>query len=136
MSAKKRSPAKAKRTKAKKSGHGGRRAGAGRKRERVPEQMIKDLGEPPRDPLLVDKYYRQLLAILTMGVARGKPWSTMLRDITKAAAVSSKLVQSELDAEIIKMKKREKQDAEGGATIETEEPDAPERAVGVRRAQG
>lgn len=78
--------------------HGGRRAGAGRKQEKLPEDLLSELGNPPTDPLLKTEWWNRLLEVLQYGVLKGKPWVTMLRDARANALVASKLVPEEIKA--------------------------------------
>lgn len=87
---------KARKTRAR--GWGGKRAGAGRKRERLPEDLLKELGDPPEDVLLKTQWWNRLLEVLQYGVLKGKPWVTMLRDARANALVASKLVPEEIKA--------------------------------------
>lgn len=54
----------AKKPKRKAQGRGGKRAGAGRKRDRLPQPVVDRLGAPPTTPLELDTWVRRLLAEL------------------------------------------------------------------------
>jgi hypothetical protein len=97
---------------AKKNGHGGARAGAGRKQERLPEDLLKDLGEPPEDVLKKTEWWNRLLEILQYGVLRGKPWVTMLRDARANAIAASKLVPEEIKARAAQILEEEDRETE------------------------
>lgn len=78
--------------------HGGARAGAGRKQEKLPDQLLAELGNPPEDALQKTAWWNRLLEVLQYGVLMGKPWVTMLRDARANALVASKLVPEEIKA--------------------------------------
>lgn len=105
-------------------------------RERLPEEMLAEIGPAPDDPLEVDSWYRRAIAIVQLGVFRGKPWTTMLRDLNKSAHTSSRLVNAELQAEIVRFKRREIEAREGGASLQAKDTNADQRSNGVRSAQG
>jgi len=97
--------------------------------------MLAEIGPAPEDPLEVDSWYRRAIAIVQLGVFRGKPWTTMLRDLNKSAHTSSRLVNAELQAEIVRLKRQEREAQEGGAALAPRRSDdhAHVGSNGVRR---
>lgn len=60
------------RAKPAKDGRGGARVGAGRKRDRIPEKVVKALGAVPEDPKLLDTWVRRALGELVALQMRGE----------------------------------------------------------------
>ncbi|MDQ3295085.1 MAG: hypothetical protein M3619_00685 [Myxococcota bacterium] len=67
----KRAPKKA-RAKSPAKKHGGARAGAGRKRDRLPQAVVAKLGEVPEDATGLDLWVRKALAELVVLVMTGE----------------------------------------------------------------
>lgn len=93
------------------AGHGGKRGGAGRKQERLPEELLEKLGAPPEDPLEKTAWWNRLIEILQYGVLKGKPWVTMLRDARANAIAVAKLVPEEIKSAASKILEREDREA-------------------------
>lgn len=103
------------RSRAKKNGHGGKRAGAGRKQEKLPETLLKELGNPPEDPLEKRQWWNRLLEVLQYGVLQGRPWLTMLREARANALAAAKLVPEEIKAKAAAILEREEREIEADA---------------------
>lgn len=101
---------------AKKKGHGGARPGAGRKQEKLPDELLAELGNPPVDVLQKTEWWNRLLEVLQYGVLKGKPWTTMLRDARANALVASKLVPEEIKARAAAILDREDREVEADAS--------------------
>lgn len=101
---------------AKRNGHGGKRPGAGRKQEKMPDDLLKELGEPPEDPLDKRQWWNRLLEVLQYGVLKGKPWVTMLRDARANAIAAAKLVPEEIKARAAKILEDDDRDIESDAS--------------------
>lgn len=118
-------------------GHGGKREGAGRKPERLPDELLTKLGEPPEDPLAKTAWWNRLIEILQWGVIQGKPWVTMLRDASRNATVASKLVPEEIKAAAAKILEQEdretNEDAAPRPTPREGDPIARANAGAIRR---
>ena len=94
-----RSPKRAK-TAARKASHGGRRAGAGRKREKLPADVIARLGECPEDPNGIRVWNARLLGevqILSMKGLIGTDLAASLR--ANAGAIDRALPPAKLQAD-------------------------------------
>lgn len=117
--------------------HGGKRDGAGRPRERMPDDLLTDLGEPPTDPLKKSAWWNRLLEVLTYGVLKGKPWVTMLRDAQRTALVQSKLIPEEIKAraaELLEQEDREtREDVSPKTVARKEDPIGRANAGALRR---
>ena len=68
----KRAPSKKQRKPTPKGKHGGARAGAGRKRDRLPQEVIDRLGVMPTDAVALDLWVRRVLAELVVLQMRGE----------------------------------------------------------------
>lgn len=80
------------------------RAGAGRKQEKLPEQLLEDLGAPPTDdPLAKSRWWARLLEVLQLGVLKGLPWVTMMRDARANALAAAKLIPEEIKAKAARL---------------------------------
>lgn len=101
---------------AKKNSHGGKRDGAGRKQEKMPDDLLKELGNPPEDPLLKRQWWNRLLEVLQYGVLKGKPWLTMLREARANALAAAKLVPEEIKARAAQILEQEDRDTEADAS--------------------
>lgn len=97
-------------------GHGGARAGAGRKQERLPKDLLDGLGEPPSDPLKKSEWWGRLLEVLQYGVLKGESWTTMLRDAQRSAVVASKLVPEEIKARAAALLEQEDRESSADAS--------------------
>lgn len=117
--------------------HGGKRAGAGRPQEKLPDTLLAELGNPPLDPLKKTEWWNRLLEILQYGVLKGLPWVTMLRDARSNALVASKLVPEEIKNRAAAIIEQEDRDAEADAsprvTKRKEDPIAAANAGALRR---
>jgi hypothetical protein len=91
-----------------KNGHGGKRAGAGRKRSGLPAELLERLGPPPADPLDTPGWYRRLLDEVELGVLRGEAWRELLRDLQKTAKISRDMALGEIQAELARLRLRPK----------------------------
>jgi hypothetical protein len=100
----------------KKNGHGGKREGAGRKQEKLPETLLKELGNPPEDPLEKRQWWNRLLEVLQYGVLQGRPWLTMLREARANALAAAKLVPEEIKARAAQILEQEDRETEADAS--------------------
>lgn len=101
---------------AKKNGHGGKRDGAGRKQERLPKDLIEEIGPPPTNPLDKNEWYERVQAVLLWGFLRGKPWVTMLREARASSLVAAKLMQDLIESRVAKIQEREDREAQADAS--------------------
>lgn len=105
-----------------KNGHGGARAGAGRPREKLPEDLLAELADPPDDPLKKAEWWSRLLEVLQLGCLRGKPWTTMLRDAQRSATIVVKLVPEEIKHKATLLLEKDEQDLKDESTRVAETP--------------
>ncbi len=126
------SSSKPKKPKKRKPGSGGKRAGAGRKRERLPEQKLKDIGPMPSDPLKVAEWGRKLNGIVLEGLAAGLAWQGLSKHVDRNLRTTMELVELEIQSKALTIRGAEKDDA-GKMTPRKEGTDAQPLAGALRR---
>lgn len=83
------------------TGHGGKRAGAGRKRSALPQEVVDRVGPPPTDsPLKMARWWSRLLAEVGWLLIQGKAPATLVRDVRALVATGAKIVPDDVKAEV------------------------------------
>lgn len=87
-------------------GHGGKRAGAGRKRAALPPEVVERVGSPPTDsPLKMARWWSRLLAEVGWLLIQGKAPATLVRDVRALVATGAKIVPDDVKAEVDRLLK-------------------------------
>lgn len=95
-------------------------AKGGRQREKLPEQLLKELGNPPGDPLKKAAWWGRLLEVVQIGVLKGRPWIQLMRDARANAAIAAKLLPDEIKAKALQLLEQDEQDKrEDASAVET-----------------
>lgn len=109
-----------------KSGHGGARPGAGRKRKALPIEALERIGARPVDnPLLLARWYSELLAELVDQYVRTGNYVEMLREVKGVVGAAGKVMP--MDVLLLAARKLKNDDQE---LAEDEDPEEEVRKPG------
>lgn len=112
---------------ARKVAHGGKRKGAGRKRDTLPVEVLKRIGPPPTDkPLQLARWYSALLSELVYLFVKTGSHVEMLREVKGAAGAMGRVMPMDVLLAALKKLKADEDDLQ-----EDEDPDEEVREPGV-----
>jgi len=114
-------PSKSKPTKGRK-GWGGKREGAGRKRDRFPPEIIERLGPPPHDkPLALIRWYQRALAEAAWLLINGEGGTEFRQELRSLALAATRAIPADILYAAEKKVREEDEDRDADDGPDTEE---------------
>ena len=108
--------------------HGGKRKGAGRPRSKLPQEVLRKVGEPPiDDPLKLARWWQKAIAVMTLGVLEGEPWKELLETVRASASAAGRVLPHDIMFEAARIVQADEKNMKGtgGATTTKREQKEP-----------